>query len=214
MDNRNFLASTDFAMDKASGYMTGSFAVGAGSNAFPEILHNLGYRPLYFLKWSTDPNFTTSFDEVGVSFNFVTMSAQTDATKLYLFANNLTGGALTLYYRVIFFMPTNVDIDAVQTQSALDNFNFNTDYNYPKILDENFFLAGSGLVNHNLGYYPQVEAWYIRTSDGKCIHIVASDVMASPQNPRVRVTTSQVIFDQGTFSTASEWHYKIYLDEV
>lgn len=214
MDNRNFLASTDFPMDKVSGYDTGSVSVTAFNVSFPEVNHGLGYRPLYFIKWSTDPTFSTSYDEVGVSFNFITLSAQTDATKLYLFINNLTGGTVTIYYRVIYYMPTDVDLDISQTQAALDNFSFNTDYNYPKIFAENVINAGTGTVNHNLGYYPQVEAWYIRASDGKCIHVVASDVTNSPQSPRAIVTTTQVIFENSSFGPASAWHYKIYLDEV
>lgn len=214
MDARGFLTNTDNPMDKVSGYYVGSTTVSAGSPSFPAIPHGLGYAPLYFVKWSTDPNFNTSYDEIGVSFNFITLSAQTDVTNLYLFINNLTGSSVTIYYRVIFFMPTTVSIDAADTVAALDNFQFNTDYNYPKIFDENFINASSGTVTHDLGYIPQVEAWYIRASDGRLIHIVDSDVTNTVNTPRVRVTTSQVLFDNGSFTTASGFHYKIYVDEV
>lgn len=214
MNPRDYIASTDYPMDKVSGYAVGSVAVPASSPAFPLIPHGLPYTPLYFVKWSTDPTFATSYDEIGVSFNFITLSAQTDATNLNLFINNLTGSNVTIYYRAIFFMPTTVSLDANATQPGLDDFYFNTDYNYPKILDQGYFPGGLGTINHNLGYYPQVEAWYIRSSDGKCIHIVDSDVTATVNTPRVVVTQTQVIFQNGTFTSASGWHYKIYLDEL
>lgn len=213
-DAKKTKLNTDYPLDKIAGYATGSVTVPAFSPLFPVIPHGLAYTPLYIVKWSDDPNFSVSYDEIGVSFNFVTLNAQTDATNLNLFINNLTASSKTLYYRVLYFMPSNVNVTAAETQSNLDRFVLNTDYNYTKIFQQAFVGSSGFTVNHSLGYYPQVEAWYIRASDGKCVHVVDADVTNTINTPRVRVTTTDVIFENGSFTSASGWHYKIYIDEV
>lgn len=208
-----FLLNTDYPIDKVSGSVTGQFDVASGASAFPVVAHGLGYTPLYFLKWSTTPDFSTSYDEIGVSFNFVQNSAQTDATNLYMFALNLTGSTVTVYYRVIFFAPTDLDPDVGNTQSGLDNFVLNTDYNYTKIFQEGVTSGASATIPHGLGYYPQVEAWYIRASDGRCVHLVSNNVVANDV-PRATITENELILTNGSFTSASRWHYKIYADSV
>lgn len=215
-DARNFLFNTDFPIDKITGYQTGSLTVSTGSSSNPSIAHGLGYAPLYMLKWSTSPTFDTSFDEIGVntSDRFF-LNAQTDSTNLYIFASNNSGASITFYYRVIYFMPTNVDIDAPETAPDLDSFALNTDFNYTKVFQESFVNSPSATIVHDFGYYPQVEAWYVRSSDGRIVHSVSNELSSSsPSEPRVTVTTSSVQLEDGSSVTASGWHYKIYADEV
>lgn len=206
-----FLLNTDYPIDKVSGTLTGSFTVASAASAFPEINHGLGYAPLYFLKWSLTPNFDTSYDEMGVTFNFVQNSAQVDATKLYMFALNLTGATVTIYYRVVFFAPTDIDPDIAGTQASLDKFALNTDYNYTKIFSEGVTAGGSATIEHGLGYYPQVELWYSRQSDGRMVHIVANDATYTDV-PRAIITPTQLILQNGSLISAGRWHYKIYAD--
>lgn len=205
--------TTDYPIDVVAGYQTGSVSVGAASSIAPVIAHGLGYTPLYFLKWSTTPDFSISFDEVGVTFNFIQLSAQTDSTNLYLFALNITSSSQTLYYRVIYFMPTNININAPGTQLYLDDSNLNSDYNYTKIYEEGLTGGSSATVAHNLGYYPQVEAWYIRSSDSRCVHCVEGQATGNA-TPIIVVTPTEVQFINGSSTSASNWHYKIYADEV
>ena len=212
LNGNQFLLNTDYPLDKVSGYGSGEFTVAAFDSTTYEIAHELGYTPLYIVKWSTDPTFATSFDEIGVSFNFVQLTAQTDIAKLYLFSLNLTASPVTIYYRVIYFMPTDVDLEAVSTQFGLDAFTLNTDFNYTKVFTEGVVPSGNATVDHNLGYYPQVEAWYVR-GDGRCVHLVANDV-SSTGTQRVVVTPTQIILNAGSFNPAVKWHYKIYLDVV
>jgi hypothetical protein len=216
VDSRNFLMNTDYPIDKISSYYEGSTTVASLDSETPTIPHGLAYTPLYFVRWSTSPDFVVSYDELGVStINDLILTAQTDSTNLYLFILNNTGSPVTFYYRVIYFMPTNVDLDAAETQSDLDNFALNTDYNYTKILLEDFVSSATATIDHDLGYYPQVEAWFIRSADGRCVHHVANSVAASsPEGPRARVTTTQVILEDGSLFPASGWHYKIYADEI
>lgn len=209
----DFLINTDSPMDKISGFETGSFSLGSFGTVSPSVPHNLGYKPLFFVRWSTSSTFDTSFDELGVTFNFVFLFTQADSDNMYFFASNLTATAYTIYYRIIYFMPTNLLLDAPNTQFGLDNFNINTDFNYSKVLIENVTGSGNQAIDHNLGYYPQCEVWYERASDGRMIHLVENSANSSSL-PKAQLTTSQLILTQGSSVAVSAWHYKIYADEI
>jgi len=214
-DATNFLLNTDYPLDKVSGYYEGSTTVGSGATSSPMVAHGLGYRPLYFVKWSTSPTFEVSYDELGVSaINNLQLNAQTSGTDLYLFMSNNSVSSVTFYYRVIYFMPPDVDLDAPSTASGLENLQFSTDYNYTKILLEDVTSGSTGTINHDLGYYPQVEVWYIRSADSRCVHVVASEAFTSFASlPRCEVTTSSIVLtDPG--GIVSFWYYKVYSDET
>lgn len=208
----DFIASTTYPIDKISGYQTGSTTVAATSTASPTAAHSLGYKPLYFIKWSTTPTFETSFDEIGVStLDNLQLTAQTDETTLYLFINNNSASSVTFYYRVIYFMPPDVNLDADETTSALDTYNKNTNFNYTKVFDEDNLGSGNRTIAHNLGYYPQAEVWYER-DDGKLLHLVSNQVTASASNPTAEMTTAALILKNNGV-TITKWYYRIYVDE-
>lgn len=207
------LLNTDYPIDKIVGYSAGSQSVPAFGVPTITVPHGMAYAPLYYIKWSNTADFAVSNDEIGVSFNRSLLFSNADSTNIYLFPFNNTGGSLTFYYRIIYFMPTDVDVIQDETQSDFDDFILNTDYNYTKILDQGLLNSSSATIAHNLGYYPQVEAWYVRASDGRLVHVVENAVHTS-DNPRVQVTQDSVIFTNGSFLGVSAWHYKIYLDEV
>ena len=214
-DARNFLLNTDYPIDKISGYYEGSETVLAGGTSAPTVTHGLGYRPLYFMKWSTTPDFSISYDELGVStINNLSFNAQTSNTTLFLFAGNNTASTVTFYYRVVYFMPPDVDLDAPITAPDLESLQFSTDFNYTKIFAEGINASATGTINHNLGYYPQVEVWYIRASDSRCVHVVATQVYSvGASEPVCEVTTSSIILsDPG--GIVSSWYYKVYVDET
>jgi len=208
----DFIASTTYPIDKISGYQTGSVTVASGVSSFPTVPHGLEYQPLYFVKWSTTTGFEDSFDEIGVStVDKLQLSAQTDATTLYLFIGNNSASSVTFYYRVIYFMPLDISLDADETTSALDLYNKNTDFNYTKVFDEDDLSSGNHTITHDLEYYPQVEVWYVR-SDGKLLHLVSNNVTASPSDPTCQVTTTAVLLKNNS-TTVSKWYYRIYVDE-
>jgi len=209
---RDFLFSSDFPNDKIIKGDSGSFTVGAYNSAFPEIAHPFTFAPLYILKWSTNPNFDNSFDEIGVStLDNIQLNGQTDTSKLYLFANNNNGSAVTFYWRVLYFMPPDVMASALPTTKDFEDFNFNTDYNYPKIYLEDRANSSDASIIHGLGYYPQVEVWYMRT-DGKLIHLVDNE-LAFPFKPSADITTSTLTLENNSTSVAY-WYYRIYADET
>ena len=210
----DFLLTTDYPIDKIIGYTESSFSAPATTSSTYSTPHGItAFTPLAIVKWSTDPSFSTSYDEIGVSFNFITLNGATDATNLYLYYFNLTASPVTIYYRVYYFMPSNVDVENEETQSDFDAYVLNTDYNYTKIYEQGFSASPAFSVSHDLGYYPQVEAWYILTSNGRTQRLVSGDNSIT-DSPRVRVTTTSVEFLDGTITPVSGWHYRIYADEV
>jgi hypothetical protein len=208
------LFNTDYPIDIISGYLTGSVTVASGDFIDTSVPHGLGYKPLYMFKWSTTSTFTVSYDQIGVStVNGIQVFAVTKDTDLFILLGNTTASSVTIYYRCIFFMPTTIDVFASSTQAGLDDYILNTDYNYTKVYDQGFINSATGVVTHDLGYFPQVEAWYISSPDGECVRLVESSV-ATTAYPNITITTSSITFANGTTTTASAWHYKIYLDEV
>lgn len=211
---KNTLLNSDYPIDKIIGYSVGSQTVSGSS--FPDINvpHGFGFKPLFYIKWSTTPDFSISYEETGISFNQVSLNGYADNTNIVLIPFNNTLSSVTFYYRIIYFMPSNIDVSNAQTQSSFDDFVINTDYNYTKIFSQGISSSSSVTIDHNLGYYPQVEVWYER-SDGRLIHLVDNYVSGSTERPQARVTTSQLILTNGGLVTSVvAWHYKIYLDEV
>lgn len=213
MNPRNFKLNSDYPIDKVVGYSTGSVVVSAFNTATPSVAHGLSYAPLYYLKWSTDPNFTISYDMPGLTnFNNYILSVDSDSTNINFFGSNNTGSSVTLYYRVLYFMPTNVNVSADETQSDLDAFVLNTDYNYTKILTQGVTAGANQNITHDLGYYPQVEVWYERVFDGKIVY-VTGNLPNGTWSPVASISTTQLLLSDST-GVVSKWHYKIYVDEV
>lgn len=217
-DLRNFLLNTDAPIDKIIGSSTGSIFIPA--NDFRDVIinHGFGFTPLFYIKWSNTPSFNPSYESQWFQPSSIpfSMYGNSSSVDMRLFANNFDVGAVTLYYQVIYFMPTDVNVNMPLV--SLDNFQLNTDYNYTKIISEGKISAGSGVINHNLGYLPQVEAWFMRSNDGRCLRLDYS----FPENPgffsspEVEVTETQVIFrqSQDAFNNATAYHYKIYADGI
>ena len=212
VDARKFLLSTDYKMDLVSAPYEGSINVPANSFNTSTTPHNLGYRPLFFARWSTDPSFTTSYDEIGTStINPYSFTLQIDGTNMYVTADNFDTNPVTVYFRVIFFMPFDVNLDVAPNALGLGKFQFNSDFNYPKILLEGKTTGANATILHDLGYYPQVEVWYIRALDGRCVHFVASTVTSTATLYATITPTSLILTDLG--SVVGNWYYRIYADE-
>jgi hypothetical protein len=208
---QNFLLTSDFPIDKVSGYNTGSISVPANTSLFPTFAHGLSYAPTYFLKWSTTANFSISFDELGTStVNNLQLTATIDLTTIYLFISNVSNSAVTIYYRFIFFMPPDINKDVLATVANLDVFMLNTDYNYTKLFLDDKTTSNIATISHNLGYYPQVEAWTV-DSNNKIGHIVSNELTDITYSPSCEVTTNQIILRDPS-AGVSYWYYKVYID--
>lgn len=208
-DARNFLLDTDSPLDKVVGYQTGSASVSAFSPINLLFDHGLDFRPLAIGRWSTDPSFNLSYDEMWtLSPIQLSVAFRTSVDKLHVGGFNLRSSTQTVYWKVLYFMPSNVDAQADFTQQNLDSFNINTDYNYTKLLQAGVHSGSTGTITHSLGYYPQVEAWW---DDGMFMN---SAMAYHGDLPRTELTTSSLVFKAGVATTPTAWHYRIYADEL
>jgi len=215
-DARNFLLNTDYPIDKIAGSLTGSMVIGANDTMSDIIPHSFGCYLLPLLQWSTTPDFSISYNETSTGYiQGCLMSMYTTTSNLYINGLNSTGSSIALYYRVIYFVPDNADIDVPETQSGLDNFVLNTDYNYPKLIPSlsgtvpTTVATSTATITHNLGYYPQVEVWYVPTSTSRCYHLSSGDPSYTYLD--AVLTTTNIKFSYpGADCT---WYYRIYVDE-
>lgn len=213
MNPNNFLSTTDYPIDQILGAIEGSFTVAGTSFISVSVPHGLSFEPLGMLKWSTDPTFDLSYDEIGISFNAATVTMSTDATNVNFDVLNLTQSSITVYYRVIFYAKPNENVTTPASASELDSFALSTDYNNPKI-----FLQGSAAPNdtvtHGLGYLPQMDLWY-RTTTGVIFRFKDATLFNSPDRPRAQISTSSLqLYDSDFGYRVQEWYYRIYVDEI
>lgn len=216
----NAIISSDTPLDKIVYMDSGSFSVPTGSFLEINVPHTLGFRPLIICTWSTDPNFTVSY-EAGTS-GYASMSvpqltAQAMPNSIRFLPLNQTGSNLTYYWRVFGFMPSDVDVDAPFTATIADSFALNTDYNYTKLWKEDVILwtPGTQAVDHNFGYRPQVDIWFEQELNADLLSRWYQGMDTSYLGTdNVRITDTQVLFDFRSSGGVSgrKWYYRIYLD--
>lgn len=162
--------------------------------------HGLPFRPLIIGQWSTNSNFSPSYDlsvEVpgGATGGQVptSMIVSADATNINITADNNMENSRTFYLRLMAFAPPEYkgNVTPVDYTSP---FRFNTKYRYQKL-----YMAGisnAPTINHNLGYLPQAKIW----------NIVNDTVSVGTAT----LTTSSLTSDSATNS----FYYHIYLDPM
>lgn len=207
----DFLLNSDYPIEKIVGSVTGSFTRTNANYLTSEVVsHGLSYAPLYIMQWSTSPDFIPAYTEQLIGDGATPLlEAQTNSTSVIL-SGYVPSGSVTFYYQVLFFMPPDVNVAAIPTESLYDDFVLNTDYNYPKIFQEGKSTS-TITINHNLGYYPLAEYWLHRTSDDVLRHFVASETDAGNEGG-VIVTTTSATFT--LFSGYDYLYYKVYGDET
>ena len=161
IDPRKFLLNTDYELDKIIFVSTGDF-VGT-----KEIPHNLGFTPLVFGMWSEDSSFTTcnnfSWVETTPIAGYtppLAVEIVAKDNKITLYAEGKDSGTKRIYYRVFAFAPPDANVNVPTTSNLANEFILNTDYNYRKLKATGEFTQGGQSYAHNLGYKPQVMAWF------------------------------------------------------
>ena len=212
IDPRDFLLNTDYEMDKIILVKTGNLTSSV------EIPHNLDFIPLPFGVWSTDPDFnscnpigsTDPNSEPGYTPQ-LGVECYADSTKVKITASNNTGNA-TIYYRLYAFMPNDVNKNAPTTGRNSKLFVLNTDYNYNKICAKGVFTQSNESYTHNLGYIPQVMAWYRYTVGGTKIY----PLMQSSEYTNVYMNVDDTKIQFGNFwaGVIDKVYWRIYYDEA
>lgn len=207
---RNFLLNSDYPIDKVIFVRSGSFYYTAGSWSV-DITHNLGFIPLPYVQWSLDADFSTVQETTekpsGLNpYSFPhEMVYSADNTKITLIFYNQDLVATTYYYRIIAFMPSNINALIPEIAIDADKLTLDTDYNYTKLITSGINTTGE--VTHNLGYTPQVLWWGERANKIETPMNYGASSYFAGTTPSV--TTTKVIFPD---TTTYKYHYRIYAD--
>jgi len=225
MSLQDFLIDSDYPLDKV--VLLNSGSIDLSSTFDYNFLHFLTFTPLVKVVWSTVPDFSVTYGvsdgpvSISPSFPFMPrlVYARANSTEVQMSFGN-PGTYINIYIRVYGFMPSNVNLDAPFTASSADDYVINSDYNYTKLylsgVTASSSVSGSSeVVNHNLGYYPQVEVWfekggYIWASSESSVVDLATRSYES-----FEVSTTTFTMYRSPFLFGPElFHYRIYLDEL
>lgn len=223
---RDFLFSSDFPLDKVVWIHERSETVNS-MNQFITFAHGLPFTPLIRVVWSTNSSFSTTYGvgdgPVGgaggfIPFDPILGAAWADSSDVTLVASAVS--SYTMYIRVYAFIPSNEDVDADFTVDDADNFVLNMDYNYSKLLmegrtDNLTTLGQSVTIDHNLGYYPQVELWY--EQNGNIQVFTRSNPLDYAYYIEFsgKVTPTQLVLRRDNSTVGGQrFHYRIYGDEL
>lgn len=215
----SFLINSDYPLDKV--IYLGTHQVTLSSFQIQEVTpaHTLGFTPLLMGQWSTTPDFSVAYGinagpSVGMNRAFDTSIAANNS-NLWIQTQNRTGSTATVYYRMFGFVPSDINPEASYTSIDGDDFVFNTEYNYMKLLNadmQNVANNGSIIYDHNLGYYPKVMVWnYNSFADGIMPHFV--NRINFNMDVRVSMSNTTLQIDNYTGSTIPI-HYRVYIDEA
>lgn len=211
---RDFLLNTDYEMDKIVLFKEGSFT------STKDITHELPFIPLAFGVWSTSSNFS-SVNTIGKIEDFtgppstytppMGVFCQVDTTKIHLESRGNSNNQ-TIYYRLYAFEPSDSTANVPETSSNSDTFIFNTDYNYSKLMHAGDFTSDNQEYTHNLGYIPQVMAWYKATLGTATW--VSPIVTGDADGARLIVTTTKIKITGLSSTVINKIYWRIYYDEA
>ena len=182
---QNFVLDSDFPPEKVAVKVTQTFSVNVHlSHSDAQLFtipHGLSFTPLCrgayrytnslgSIDWEMiDTSLYLGQAGLGTTegwSNLMITAVYSDATNIYFYIWNQSGVVTSMDVRIIGFMDPITGIGSIpSTNQVNNNFVYNTDNNYLKIIS-----SGGGTVNisasttavvipHNLGYVPLVFAW-------------------------------------------------------
>lgn len=217
---KNFLVSTDYPLDKIIFKASGSVTVASGGFSDVYTNHNLPVLPLLKGVWSFTSDFAITYfmgSPLYADTDDVDVSVQSNATQYRILANNNSASSKTIYWRIYGVMDTTNTSTIDFTANEADSFALNTDFNYTKLyLSGDVNIASSTqVINHNLGYRPQVDVWFeLALVPGQYAFY---DLGVGNDNGvfnSVKISTTNLTFSKGSLGGLStNYKYRIYLDE-
>lgn len=221
---KKMVMTTDFPLDKVIFLHLGMLDL---SSSLDYIFPNpFTFTPLIKVVWSTSPDFNTTYGvgdgplSTNPSFPFLPnlAVAKADLSSITLQFGN-PGSIPSAYIRMYAFMPSDTSSAVEPNTSAGDAFVINSEYNYSKLYRAGVtpFSSTAGsteTINHDLDYYPQIEAWYEKSG---AIYSMAQIFKSggSLSTESFELTNSNLILRRDPFLTGSErFHYRIYLDDI
>lgn len=142
-----------------------SILVASGDEFIQTYSHGLSFTPLLLGQWSTNANFSPSYD-LGVLIPGGSTGGQPEtmcsvsASASYIHFDIINNAVTqrTFYLRLMGFAPPdyNGEVAPVEYNSA---FRFNSHYRYQQIYMQG--RSSGNAIAHNLGYLPQARIWAI-----------------------------------------------------
>lgn len=190
-----------------------------------KITHNLNFTPLLLGIFSTDDWRSSMPIDTPVISGESTGSIQVKATSKDITLVNYFRSSEPAKVRLFGLAPSDKDVDVAIPSTRYSNFNFNTDFNYSKLVKSGVYEVkwNSGeniLYEHNLGYIPEVEVWQ-ENSEGEIKKFIntydPNGVNYSSLGSRVvyiKITDEKiVIHTDGENQDIKKIHFRIYGDQ-
>ncbi|MBO1267092.1 hypothetical protein [Arthrobacter cavernae] len=227
--SNNFLVTTDYPLDKVVVGGTANFTVPANTTGVGRLAHKLPFAPLMMGSYSLTSDYAVLYGlntaPVSLSpalrlYDYI-VNINSDANDIIFSGENYTGSPITFYVRYYGLEPSTVDADLLRTQSNVDNFQLNTDYNYTKLYLSDYFEYPSSpsttsvttIIPHGLGRVPQVMTWSEKSGTIAPLSVHdAGDLQAEPIATSVDATNLIIKTEIAGGTPTIRVHYRVYLD--
>lgn len=212
-DLRNFLFHSGYPIDKVIKIMSGSYTILNSGQLSPtsNIPHGLPGRPLAITVFSNFSDFRDTNDEgltPYVADGDYGITARTNATNLSITGWSLNGSNRTIYWRAALLEASDTSMEIPGTASSADIFQFNTDYNYSKLVREGIATSNQ-TVTYDLGFIPQTMLWADTGSFAERITFIDNS------NKAAELYSDRIVLRPGStgIGGANKIHYRIYGDD-
>lgn len=231
---RNFIMSSDYPIPILALKLSTTINVPVGQywNENKKIVpHNLPFTPLIIGQWSTNANFNPAFDlstQIPIFYGssqppFV-VNIGADDHNIYINCSHSNSFETVFYFRLTGFVPPDYEGE-VDNVDDITNFRLNSDFNYPKILEQRKITVEANtdsIINHNLGYIPQARLWKIgqvgNYSQGHHNCVMPQATTRSTNNDGylgALINDKQyIICNKSNSSSQETFYYHIYGDEI
>lgn len=239
----DFLFNSDYELDKIVYFHEGTHTAASSGN-FIFFPTGLNFVPLCFGVWSTTSDFSQPIRMTNTNHGFygltntpsVTLISSSSDKTIFLTFSSFPDNT-KVYYRIYGFAPSNYTGDAPETSSNASSFILNTDYNYRKLYQKGRVKStpksstpsqfDTLVVNHNLGYIPQIMAWEelapIDPNTGQetgtysiqyCSYVNMRGFLSDPEG--VTVDSEKITFRSQYYAAGfnSYFNYRIYYDQA
>jgi hypothetical protein len=193
--------------------------MGATTTGSENIAHGLPFIPLVGGYWSLTSDFSVNYEfgngtfpsgSLGDLFQRSIGNISATSSNIKMDWSNIST-SVTVYYRIYAFEPSGSSATLSPIASQGDDFILNTDYNYLKLYDADSASPGTATtytVTHDLGYIPQVLAWYEYTAVSGFVFPVTTESTVA-----LEVNTTSIVFQNPFGDDIANVWWRIYLDE-
>lgn len=211
IDLRNFLFHSGFPIDKVIGIKTGSYYIRNQFNLSDvvNVAHGLPGKPLGITVFSNFSDFRDTYDEGFPQYagdGEYGLTVRTTNTNIQLTGWSLNNSDKVVYWRTILLESSETAMEVPLTASTADVFQFNTAYNYSKLVKEGV-VTSTTTITHGLNFVPQVMVWLDNGTWIERMTYVNNDNKAAelPNNTTLTLRPSS--------AGVGKLHYRIYGDD-